>query len=123
MSVETGSGQSLSYQYNTDGIRTGSTEGAVTTLYVVDTNRDYAQVISEVVNGVEAVNYLYGDDLISQQRNGAALYYHYDGLGSTRALTDATATITDPYDYEVLKQTGLTVNSFLYIGELYDFCP
>lgn len=68
VSVLTGSGQSLSYQYNTDGIRTGSTE-----------------CISEVVN------------------------------------------CTDPYDYEVLgevlKQTGLTVNSYLYIGEQYDFCP
>jgi RHS repeat-associated protein len=51
-------------------------------------------------------------------------YYHYDGLGSTRTLTDKNATVTDVYSYEafgkLLEQTGSTENDYLYAGEQID---
>lgn|GEM_PF-5645457 len=68
--------------------------------------------------------YLHGEDLISQNRAGKASYYHYDGLGSTRALTDSTGAVTDAYTYaaygQVLEQSGETENNYLYTGEQYD---
>ena len=68
----------------------------VVTDYVVDKNRAYAQVLAEKdVDGNLLAGYVYGDDLISQKRGGSVSYYHYDGLGSTRSLTDTSANVTD----------------------------
>ncbi len=118
------SGNTTTYQYNADGIRAAQTSTGVTTSYLVDHNRDYAQVLSEVENGTEVVNYTYGDDLISQQRGTATSFYHYDGLGSTRALTDTNGVLTDSYHYEAfgetLAQTGSTLNNYLFTGEQFD---
>ncbi|MBL4828265.1 MAG: hypothetical protein JKY66_11245 [Spongiibacteraceae bacterium] len=52
------------------------------------------------------------------------MYYQYDGLGSTRSLSDENGIITDSYDYEafgeVLNQTGTTENNYKFTGEQYD---
>jgi RHS repeat-associated protein len=69
-------------------------------------------------------DYLYGDDLIKQSKAANDSYYLYDGLGSTRALSDSTGTVTDTYNYEsfgsLLNQTGSTENDYLFTGEQYD---
>jgi RHS repeat-associated protein len=69
-------------------------------------------------------DYLYGDDLIKQTKAANDSYHLYDGLGSTRALSDSTGTITDTYNYEsfgsLLNQTGSTPNDYLFTGEQYD---
>jgi RHS repeat-associated protein len=66
----------------------------------------------------------YGHDLISQDLDCGTSYYHYDGLGSTRALSDAGGSLTDSYDYEafgeLLSQGGSTENSYLFTGEQFD---
>jgi len=113
------------YRYDADGIRTRKTVDGVATRYLVDKNRDYAQVLEERDGaGTLAVGYVYGDDLISQERSGTASYYHYDGIGSTRALTDDLGDATDTYNYEafgtLLNQTGTTENNYLFTGEQYD---
>jgi len=117
-------GATTEYGYNHNGIRTSKTEAGVTTLFIVDENRDYAQVLEEIQNNNLVVSYSYGHDLVSQDRGGNEFFYHYDGLGSTRALSDASGSLTDTYDYEafgeVLDQTGDTVNSYLFTGEQFD---
>jgi RHS repeat-associated protein len=92
---------------------------------VVDSNDSLSQVVAELdQNGQVNVAYLYGDDLVSQYRGNDVNYYHYDGLGSTRALTDSTATVTNTYSYEAFgglqEQTGETENNYLYTGEQID---
>jgi RHS repeat-associated protein len=51
-------------------------------------------------------------------------YYHADGLGSTRLLTDESGNPTDTYDYDafgnLLDQTGSTPNVYLFAGEQSD---
>ncbi|MGH1429386.1 MAG: Ig-like domain-containing protein [Arenicella sp.] len=117
-------GSATAYLYNTEGVRIGKGDSTSQTLYTVDHNRDYAQVLAESVNGTLAVNYTYGDDLISQKRGTQTSTYHYDGLGSTRALSDQTGAIANEYDYEafgeVLNQTGTTENDYLFTGEQFD---
>ncbi len=112
------------YQYNPDGIRTHAIDDGQTTDFVVDSNRDYAQVVEEWVDNSQYKQYLYGLDLISQQKINDYRYYQYDGLGSTRALTDATGTLTDQYNYDafgtLINQTGNSDNDYLYTGEQYD---
>ena len=120
--VEQG-GNTTGYAYNPNGIRISKPEGGATTTYVVDENRDYAQVLLED-DGTAQVSYTYGDDLISQDRDGEAYFYHYDGLGSTRSLTDSQGNLANTYDYEafgeVLGQTGSVENGYLFAGEQFD---
>jgi RHS repeat-associated protein len=115
----------VNYAYDADGNRVQTTTDGQVTQYVVDNNDSLSQVVAELDQGDQVlVNYLHGDDLISQSRDSATHYYHYDGLGSTRALTDQTAVVTDSYDYEafgeLLGQTGETENNYLYTGEQID---
>ncbi|WP_204105006.1 MULTISPECIES: DUF6531 domain-containing protein, partial [Spirulina sp. CCY15215] len=80
--------ETIHYAYDDDNIRVSQTIGGETTSYVLDKNRPYAQVLAEYVDGEEIASYVYGLDLISQERNDVDSYYLVDGLGSTRGLTD-----------------------------------
>jgi RHS repeat-associated protein len=117
-------GTQTAYSYNVNGIRDSKTEAGVTTSYVVDSNRDYAQVLEEIVNDTTTVQYSYGHDLLNQNRNDEFKFYQYDGLGSTRSLTNSTGDITDTYDYEafgeVINETGTTENNYKFTGEQFD---
>jgi len=59
-------------------------------------------------------------ELISQRRGETTSYYHYDGLGSTVALTNESEEVTDTYRYkaygEPVAATGSTVNPFRWVG-------
>ncbi len=94
--------------------------------FIVDNNQDYAQVLHEVDSDTltTEVSYTFGNDLLAQDRNGQLQTYHYDGLGSTRLLTDSTGNQTDSYHYEafgeLLNQTGLSDNNYLFTGEQFD---
>src|SRR5262249_46433430 len=63
-------------------------------------------------------------DLISQNRAGTKSFYAVDGLGSTRALTNAGGQVTDRYIYDAfgrtIAQTGSTANVYLFAGEQRD---
>ena len=115
----------VSYGYDADGNRVQTLLNGEVTQYVVDSFDSLAQVIAELDKDDQVkVAYLHGDDLISQYRENDIHYYHYDGLGSTRGLTDQNATVTDAYNYEafgeLLEQTGETENNYLYTGEQID---
>jgi RHS repeat-associated protein len=115
----------IDYEYDVDDIRVSSTVNGIVTKYLVDKNREYAQVLQETDEiGTLIVRYVYGDDLISQHRNGTATYYHYDGQISTRKLTNASEAITDSYVYDafgvLINRLGTTANNYLYAGEQYD---
>jgi RHS repeat-associated protein len=102
----------------------------VTTQYLVDdlNPTGYAQVVEELVNGAVTRQYTYGLQRISEEQpiNGpwTPSFYGYDGGGSVRQLTNASATVTDTYNYDafgnLLNSTGTTPNSYLYRGEQYD---
>lgn len=124
VSVDDGASLIL-YDYDVDGIKTRKTVDGAVTKYLIDKNRDYAQVLEEIDGtGTLVVSYVYGDDLISQERSGVASYFHYDGIGSTRALTDDLGDATARYDYlafgELLNSSGATENSYLFTGESLD---
>jgi len=121
----------VTYRYDASGIRMSETAAGLTTNYLVDPNRDYAQVVEESfdLNSFAEVRYTYGDDLVAQHRRTGptttqSRTFHYDGLGSTRFLTDTTGAITDTYAFrafgELEGSTGITLNDYLYTGEQYD---
>ena len=116
----------VEYEYDAEGNRVRkSIDDTIVITYLVDANRDYAQVLEERdSSGNLLVRYVYGHDLISQTRGGATSYYHYDGLDSTRALTNSAEAVTDTYNYDafgnLLDKTGSTTNTHLFTGEFFD---
>ena len=112
-------------EYDVDGVRVAQTVNGEETRFLIDTNRPYAQVLEEYTDGgIIKVSSVHGHDLISQERNDAQSFYHVDGLGSTRALTNESGLLTDSYIYDafgqVLKKIGDTENSYLFSGEQRD---
>jgi RHS repeat-associated protein len=124
VAATTADGKQLAYSYDAQGIRTSSTVNGVTTTYLLDKNLPYAQVLEERVGGALTVSYVYGNDLISQERGSQTSYYLVDGLGSTTALTNAQGGLTDSYTYlafgQLELQSGSTENSYRFAGEQYD---
>ncbi|NEP58533.1 MAG: RHS repeat-associated core domain-containing protein, partial [Symploca sp. SIO2G7] len=112
-------------QYDANGIRVSQTVNGEETQFLIDGNRPYAQVVEEYTpGGVITVSYVHGHDLISQDRDGEQSFYHVDGLGSTRALSEGDGVVSDRYIYDafgqVLTRVGDTDNSYLFAGEQRD---
>ena len=125
-STQTSGGMLAQFYYNVDGIRTRKVVDGTAINYLVDANQPYAQVIAETNDIGQAIKtYLYGDDLISQtDANNQTHSFHYDGLGSTRLLSDDSGNVSDQYSYaafgELLSSIGDTDNNYLFTGEQYD---
>jgi RHS repeat-associated protein len=122
--VRNPSGDIITYTYDVDNIRVSETVNGVTTQYIVDKNRDYAQVIEEYVDGELEVRYVHGLDLIFQERDGEVSVYLVDGLGSTRLLTDGDGSVTNVYVYDafgnLITKSGTVENDYQFAGEQYD---
>jgi fibro-slime domain-containing protein/RHS repeat-associated protein len=112
-------------RYDENGIRVSQTVNGEETRFLIDANRDYAQVLEEYTSsGVIRVSYVYGNDLISQNRGGEQSFYHVDGLGSTMALSDQIGLIIDKYVYDsfglTFRKNGDINNLYLFAGEQAD---
>jgi RHS repeat-associated protein len=124
--TEAGVLTTTTYLYDYTGIRVAETVGGGTeTRFLIDVNRNFEEVIEEYEpGGTLLASYVYGNDLISQDRGTTRSYYHVDGLGSTRALTDAAGAVTDTCIFDgsgrVLATTGATVNRYQFAGEARD---
>ena len=74
--------------------------------------------------GTTVGSYTYGSTLLSRTESGTAAYYHSDGLGSTRLLTDPAGVPTDTYKYAAygsqLTRSGTSTNTYLFAGEQQD---
>src|SRR5579862_537499 len=78
-------------------------------------------------DGNDNINVVYTNEpqqygnLISTRIAGATSYHHFDGLGSTRQLTNAAGATTDSMIYgawgDLINRTGVTVAALLWIGE------
>jgi len=68
------------------------------------------------------VSYTQGQGLMNQRRGSSSYFYHYDGLGSTKALTDVNQNTQASYIYDawgnILQTNGTIVNPYIYVGEL-----
>jgi RHS repeat-associated protein len=115
----------LEYQYDENNIRVSQKVDGIETRFLIDSNTSYTQVLEEYnpINGTVVASYIYGWDLISQDRGGKS-FYLYDGLGSTRALTNSSGVVTDRYNYDaygnLLNSSGATSNNYRFTGEQFD---
>lgn len=67
---------------------------------------------------------MYGTDLVTRIDGSSSIFYHTDGLGSTRLLTDANGIATDSYSYDAFggerSHSGSSGQEFTYTGEQVD---
>jgi RHS repeat-associated protein len=115
----------VTYRYDVDANRVSESVDGAETRVLVDTNRPLAHVLEEYSpDGADQASYIYGLRLILQNRGGAMSFYHVDGLGSVRALTNPVGAVTDRYIYDAfgnsLARVGTTQNSFQFAGEQFD---
>jgi RHS repeat-associated protein len=93
---------------------------SVSARYLLICLRD--DLITEAQGANFLVYYTQGQGLLSQRRNNASYFYHYDGLGSTKVLTDANQNIQNTTKYDawgnILQASGTITNPYLYVGEL-----
>lgn len=121
-----GPGVNGSYAYDGDGNRVTQTITAGTYLYLNDVNTSLPVVLSE--QGPDgAITYAYGSGLIEEYGPSFNYFYHYDGLGSVLALTDAVGFPAAAYAYDPWGNALLTIadtvgtrNKFRFTGEALD---
>jgi YD repeat-containing protein len=94
----------VQYLYDENGIRVASIRDGVEVRYLVDKNRQYAEVIEEYSSTTGTiVSYVYGNELVSQTRGSSTSYYLNDGHSGVRLLTDVAGVVTDSYTYSGLQ--------------------
>jgi RHS repeat-associated protein len=111
----------VQFAYNGDGVRLGKTVNGVATAYVQDVQASLPVVLAETAGGQTSV-YVYGNDLLERADGaGVPVFYHADGLGSTRALSDGAGALTDAYTYDAFGATrshaGGAGQPFMFAGE------
>ncbi|MCP3974230.1 MAG: RHS repeat-associated core domain-containing protein, partial [bacterium] len=122
-------GTVIEYLYDPDGIRvsTAVTPDRGTTAsieYLVDTTGPLSHVIIKIVDGsVVAAHTRANDQLISIHKPAgeSQRYYHADGSGSIRLLSNEAGEATALYSYsafgELTQQIGNDDNDYLFVGE------
>jgi RHS repeat-associated protein len=135
--VEVVDGTVLEHTYDADGarigVRTSLPTGSSTAInQLVDTQGALSHVVAETDQTIGLTAYLVrGADLFATLRptggelsNLLAGYFHTEGLGSTRALTDVLGNVSDRYDLEafgsLLDHQGDDPNPYLFAGEAID---
>jgi len=113
--VQTPAGARVTMTYDGTHMRRRREEGDSTAKYLWDGT----QILLETDAGDTTVArytlapFGYGD-LLSQRRSNASSFYHFDAIGSTRALTAADQSTTDTYLYEAFgtlrTSSGTTTN-------------
>src|SRR5574341_806036 len=122
----TADGVTTSYTYNGDGDRISQTVDGVTTTYVLDVGTSLTMVLSEKTGTDPAIYYLHGLGLVAQSDGTNTEYFHTDGLGSVRQMTNALGSVLlaqtfDPYDNPYLSAAASGADStYGWAGEQTD---
>jgi RHS repeat-associated protein len=128
--VEKNDGTVVAHEYDTDGVRVRTTTTPVggsssVTDSLVDTSGFLSHVVAESDgSGAFVAYYVRGDDLLSVVRPTEQRFYHADGLGSIRFLTNEFGNVTDSYTYtafgEQFTRAGSDNQPYQFAGEPYE---
>ncbi len=115
------------YEYAPDGLRLAKTTSDGATEFVWDRSGAVVPMLLTKTTAGATTSYVYGPRgsvLYEVDPNGSALYHHHDQLGSTRRLTDQSATTVATFTYDpygnVEAQTGTATSHFGFAGEYTD---
>ena len=109
--------------YRADGLRIEKQDSSGTSKFIWDGQNILTETdVSDTTQATYTLKPSGYGNLISQRRGADSHFFHFDGLGSTDRLTDASQEITDNYCYLAYGQlrgsTGTTVNPFRWVGRL-----
>jgi RHS repeat-associated protein len=114
----------VGFVYDGDGNRVSKTVDGESTAYLWDAALALPVVVVETT-GTDDTLYTYGGDLIAiTDPDASHTTYHYDGLGSTRQLSDETGQVVASYSYKpfggLRTMTGASGNAHRFTGEQTD---
>ncbi len=116
---QTINGQSCTYAYNAEGIRTAKAVGTTTTSYYLDGGN----VVGEKT-GTDITTYLRGSSLISKTAGTTESFYVFNAHGDVVNLTNSSGTSTKAYQYDAFgnekNPSSTDTNPFRYCGEYLD---
>ena len=128
--VKTDSGETTKYAYDAENIRTkviknvGTQKESITTYVTDSVSHELSRVLTatttDKAGNTENILYTYGNGLVAQENGKEYLLYHFNHLGSTTAVTDASGKIKYTYTYNIFGKL-LSGNygevEFLYNGQ------
>ena len=124
--VVTPDGNNVTFNSLPDGFsRSSKSTSTGTTRYL----HDGMSVMAEYgASGNRAARYTLGfgmDEIVARKDDTGTYFYHYDGLGSVTAITDASGNVVAKYDYEpfgrMKEATSSTISSpYTFTGREWD---
>jgi RHS repeat-associated protein len=124
--VDFPTGDDLAMRYDGEGTRVSKVVGSTTTKCLYDGSSGLPPFPLFETDGSGSARAEFRRDgvgnVLAVEQSGVPHWYHVDRLGSTRALTNASETVTDTYTYDawgsVAASSGSTPNPFRYVGQL-----
>jgi RHS repeat-associated protein len=114
--------QSVSFAYDGNSLRQSETSGSTTTHFTWDVEGALPVLLSDGSN-----SYIYGPSGTPVEQissSGTPTYLLADQLGSTRALTNSSGSVTATFSYDpwgnLTGSTGSATSPFMYAGQYYD---
>jgi len=129
--LEKTDGTVVTHEYDVDGnrVRTQAAPSigpSTVTNFLVDPSGALSHVVAETDSAGNVIaHYVRAtDDLLAVIRPAETRYYHADGLGSIRLLTDETGAVTDSFEYtafgELLNHVGPDAQPYQFAGEPFE---
>ena len=107
------------YAYDAENNRISKTVNNIKTEYVIDSTGSLTRVLTASTEG-KTTYFVYGIGLISQEDDSEILYYHFNNIGSTEAVTSLDGKIKEKFEYgpygELTSENKCGI-IFLYNGE------
>jgi YD repeat-containing protein len=106
-----------SFTYDGLGRRVSRTAGGTTTTFHFSGN----SITTEKQGSTVTAHYVYGVNRVSRDASGSYAYYHSDGLGSTRQLSNDSQSVTQTTTYDAFgnieSSAGSSNNAYKYAGQ------
>ena len=113
----TSTAPNVAYAYNGDGALVSEAAGASTTRYLLDPTGGQSERLSRTANGTTTV-YLRGWGAeLADETGGTASWYVTDRLGSVRAITNSSGSVTGQYTYDAWGTPTSPAAGYGFTGE------
>jgi RHS repeat-associated protein len=106
-----------SFTYDGLGRRVSRTNGGTTTTFSFSGN----SITTEKQGSTVTAHYVYGNNRVSRDAGGSYEYYHNDGIGSTRQISNDSQSLTQTTTYDAFgnieSSAGSSNNAYRYAGQ------
>jgi RHS repeat-associated protein len=111
-------GTDTQFSYDGRGNRLIATRSGVTTRYIYD---PWGNLMAEADSNGITRKYIYGKGLLAIATPSARYCYHFNGTGSTVAITDMSQAVVNSYAYDpfgaILGQQEAITQTFKFVGQ------